>query len=138
MILGDIMFYKIPFLVILGLSLVSAKEVIQPITQDIPQIGNPSTSVENELSMLNNLIDVTKENLSLLEQCKKHVIDYISLQEKYAQNTENEKLTFQMVMSADQLLEEIKELHLTQAFDQEFLSELTFFSKVASKWKNDK
>lgn len=93
----------------------------------------PALVVLNQLKNLDNLISVTEKNLLNQKSLKKLLIDYQQHQLKYLENAQDKEVTLQMVRSAYQLLESIKQNHLTHAFDTEFISQLTFFSQFATK-----
>lgn len=93
----------------------------------------PALVAAKELQHLNNLITITEKNLENQKALKQLFLDYQQLQVNYLQNTEDKEITLQMVKSAHRLLEGIKAAHLTQTFDSEFISQLTFFSQFATK-----
>ncbi len=92
-----------------------------------------NSSNSNEAIMLKSLIEATQRSLeqqkALLEQVKK----YQEMQQSYLQQPEDKDLLLQVAKSAQRLLENIQANHLTQAFEPDFLSELTLFSQVAAK-----
>lgn len=114
-----------------------ADDAIRPMTTDLPRTSNPSLRLK-ETALLDHLIEATAQNLESQKQLKQLLQDYLQLQQQYAQNTQDKQLSFRMVKKAHELLEKIQEQHLTQAFDQEMLSELTFFSNIATKWNTVK
>ncbi len=109
-------------------------EDINPVTQDLPKLAATNGKGEQELGKIDNLIEVTKQNLESQKHLRELAKDYLQAQKVYMQNTQDKQNGFRMVKKAEVLLEKIKENHLTQAFDQEFLSELSFFASIATKW----
>lgn len=93
----------------------------------------PALVVAKELLQLNNLIAITEQNLQNQKALKELFIDYQQKQVNYLQNSQDKEITLQLVKSAHRLLEGIKTHHLLQTFDAEFISQLTFFSKFATK-----
>ncbi len=105
------------------------------LTAQIPNLKEtePALVVANELKRLDHLIVVTEQNLENQKKLKTLFLDYQQQQVNYLQDTQNKEVTLQMVKSAYVLLENIKAFHLIQAFDTEFVSQLTFFSQFATK-----
>lgn len=93
----------------------------------------PAVVAAKESQRLNLLIEITEKNLNNQKALKKLFMDYQQQQINYLKNPEDKEVTLQMVKSAYQLLEGIKAAHLTQSFDAEFISQLTFFSQFATK-----
>lgn len=116
----------------LGFSTLQAADNINPATNDLPQISDAVIKL-NHLAMLDQLIEVTKKNLENEKQLRQLVQEYLDMQNAYFKNPNDVDLTLRMVKKAYYVFEKIKETHLIQAFDQEFISELTFFSQIASK-----
>lgn len=105
----------------------------KPVTRDVPKPVQPFIETKNQVEMMNNLIGATQKNLEAQKMIREQVVAYQKLQDLYVRNSQDKELVFQMVKAAHRLLENIKENNLTQAFDQDFLSELTVFSQVATK-----
>lgn len=114
----------------------AASEVVNPSTTNLPRMQNPTTKTNDEVNLLSNLIDVTKKNLENQIQLKSLLVEYIQIKDQYMQNTDDKQLSYRMVQKAFILLDKIKEDYLTQLFDQEFISELTFFASIGAKWNN--
>lgn len=112
--------------------LVAAEAPLNPTTTDIPQTTDAVIKL-NQLAMLDQLIEVTKQNLEREKQLRAMVQDYLDTQNAYFKTPGDRELTLLMVKNAYYLLEKIKEAHLEQAFDLEFIGELTFFSQIAVK-----
>ncbi len=112
-----------------------ADDVIKPSTSDLPRASNLATKGD-ELALLNQLISVTQQNLDAQKQLRTDLQDYLQIKQQYMQKTDDKQLTIRLVTKAHQLLQKIQDQHLVQAFDQEFISELTFFSNIAAKWNN--
>ena len=93
----------------------------------------PALVVAKELDHLNNLISMTEKNLKNQKTLKQLFLEYQQQQVNYLQNTQDKEITLRMVKSAHRLLEAIKDNHLVQTFDTEFISQLTFFSQFATK-----
>jgi uncharacterized membrane-anchored protein len=115
-----------------------ADDGINPSTSDLPRLSSVTGKGDTELTKMDNLIEVTKQNLESQKHLKELVKEYLQVQKIYMQNTSDKQNGYRMVKKAQQVLDKIKENHLTQAFDQDFLSELTFFANIANKWNNPK
>lgn len=93
----------------------------------------PALVLLKELKHLDQLILLTEQNLQNQKSLRKLFLDYQQKQMHYLENMQDKEITLQMIKSAHVLLEGIKEAHLVQAFDAEFIAQLTFFSKFATK-----
>jgi hypothetical protein len=96
-------------------------------------IKDPEKLLAEQLSTLDHLIEMTKLSLKNQQALRQQIQDYQKIQELYLQNTHDNDLLFRMVKLAARILESIKENHLAQNFDTEFISELTLFSQIANK-----
>lgn len=101
------------------------------LTSDIPKISDAGIH-KNPLATLDDLIDSTQKILDNQKKIRDQIIAFQKLQNSY-QSTQDKELIVLMVKTAHKLLENIKENHLTQVFDPDFLSELTVFAQVATK-----
>ncbi len=115
-----------------------AKSVENPVTQDIPQISNPSAKLGKETALLDNLIETTRQNLESQKKLRELLQEYTKLQQQYVQNTQDKQLSYKIVKKAQEVLEKIQDQHLAHTFDQELMSELTFFSNISAKWNTPK
>lgn len=97
------------------------------------QIKDPAALIGNELTMLDNLIEVTQQNLERQEALRELVKEYQKVHDQYMKNIDDKELLYGLIKKAYRLLENIKESHLEHAFAPEFISELTVFSQVAAK-----
>lgn len=127
------MIHRFLFIFVFLVLPLSAQYTIRPATTEIPDPVTPTTYVEDELTMLNNIIAATEVNLRQQKALHAKVIEYRQLHDQYVQNIQDKELSFQLIFSSHELLDEIKELQLTQAFDQKFLSDLAFFSNIAER-----
>ncbi len=114
--------------------LLAAPDVLQPSTTSLPKTPSAPLKSGSELTILDNLIEVTKKNLQEQIELRSMVADYLRIHEQYVQDTANKELSYQMIMKAHAVLQKIKDDHLTQAFDKEFINDITFFSNIASRW----
>jgi hypothetical protein len=92
-----------------------------------------SQAVSQEIERIEDLIDVSKQNVSVLTQLKASIEKYQLLQSRYMQNQDNNDLLYQMIKEAYSILETIKKYQLASLFDPAFISELTLVSKPAAK-----
>lgn len=121
------------FLLFVFSTLAATDDGIHPITSDLPYVPDDSALKVNQLTSLDHLIEATGRNLENQKQLRKLVENYLLIQETFLRNQEDQNQIVEMVRSAHLLFEKIKEMHLIQTFDPEFISELTFFSQIASK-----
>lgn len=105
-------------------------------TLELPRQVEPVAQVDEELKKLKDIISITKKNLENQSKLFGMIEEYRKIQSQYLQNAQDKELTYQMVMKAHTIFLKIKDLHLTHAFEQDFLSELAFFSKMAEKWNS--
>lgn len=109
---------------------------VNPTTSEIPNFSQLNQNTKQELALIDNLIEVTEKNLARQRKLKREINEYIALQERYMKNTNDKDLGFQLVKSAKEVLEGIKDQNLTQVMDAQFMSELAFFSSIADKWNS--
>lgn len=100
---------------------------------DLKTVKDPANLINHEISRLDNLIQATQQSLEGQKRLRDCIVEYQRIQNLYLQNTNDNELLFQMVKSAYRTLSSIKENHLTQTFDIEFISELTMLSQIATK-----
>lgn len=134
----NVKLYPLLFLVcsLLPLQLQGATDSIKPVTQDLPQIALPKAQQGQELVLLDQIIKATDQSLQKQKDLREMFKNYLKLKEQYARNVQDKEQSIKLVKQAHQLLNAIKEQHLSHLFDQETMSEITFFSNIASKWKS--
>lgn len=103
---------------------------VNPVTQDVPP--KLQSTLPNELGMLDTLISATEQTLDNQKNLRALLGEFLTLQKTYL-DTNDDRFLRQMVIIAHRALENIKENHLTYAFDAKFLGELSLFSQVATK-----
>ncbi len=86
-----------------------------------------------EVERVEDLIDVSKLNVTMLTQLKNSIEKYQLLQLQYMKDPEDNEVLYQMVKEAYAILDVIKKNQLTALFDPAFISELTIVSKPATK-----
>lgn len=128
--------YKWVFFIVLSCVAagVEAKDAIRPKTHDLPPEVEPVASMENELGKLQDIMQATAKNLENQKRLYSEISDYMKVHERYLENTNDKRLSYQMVMKAHSAFKLIQSLHLTHAFDQDLISELAFFSNIAERW----
>lgn len=114
-------------------SFVSA-DPVHPTTEALPDFEKMTAREGQEMQMLDQLITVTQKNLERQRQLRCYITEYLDLQARYIENTDDKDLSVQLVRKAKQVLDGIQQQHLNQAFDPEFISELSFFANIAQKW----
>lgn len=101
---------------------------------DIPSsIKDPDALIGNEISRLVTLIQATELSLEGQKKLHKQVLEYQKLQEQFLKNPKDNDLLLKVVKSAYRTLQTIKENHLEQNFDADFIDELTVLSQPATK-----
>lgn len=113
-------------------SLFAIDAQVKPITSDTPK-GAKEINVNNELSMLDNLIEVTQQSVDSQKKLRDLIRLYQTLQTQYLQNEDDKELLYKIVRVAYLASESIKENHLSQIFDPDFLKELNLFAQIAAK-----
>lgn len=94
---------------------------------------DPKELLDSQILMVDDLIAMTQKTLSGEQEIKKLIVDYQQVQEAYLKNQDDKELVVKMVRKAHLILTKIQETHLTAQFDPDFISELTLFSKIATK-----
>lgn len=117
----------------LGGALHAAPVPIQPMTRDLPPAQLPGGEGEGSLTTLDRLIAATEQTLSAEKQIRQMVVEYNTTKVQYLQNQQNRELIVRMVKMAKSLLDAIQMNYLSDAFDTEFMQELSFFAQIASK-----
>lgn len=114
-------------------SLVAVDAQVKPITSDIPKGAPKEINVNSELSMLDNLIEVTQQNIDNQKKLRDLIRLYQTLQAQYLQNEDDKELLYKIVRVAYLASESVKENQLSQIFDPDFLKELNLFAQIAVK-----
>ena len=96
-------------------------------------IQDPAMIVNNELVRLDTLIQATEQTLEGEKKLRGMIVEYQKFHEQFLKKPEDNELLFKVVKSAHKTLETIKENHLTQTFDKEFIDELTVLAQPATK-----
>jgi hypothetical protein len=98
-----------------------------------PLAGAAEKKVATELEGLDHLISATEHTLSTGKRVRNHVKEYLKLQKAYLENPEDRDSCYLMVRAAHDVLEEVEQARLKQAFDAEFLAELSLFAEMGKK-----
>lgn len=125
-------------LLILPFSCPAHLEVIRGKMDPPPPAPLPSAQAlmdSQEKVML--IIKASKENLAKQEALLKDITEYQQIQKKYSENSQDKEIAYQMVMKAYDIMQHLKELRMTHAFDQDLMSEITFFSNMAERWNGN-
>lgn len=96
-------------------------------------IKDPEAMLDNEITRLDALIQATQQSLEGQKKLRERILEYKQIQETFLKKPEDNDLLFRLVKSAYRTLEVIKENHLTQTFDPDFIDELTVLSQAANK-----
>lgn len=94
---------------------------------------DPKELLDSQVAMLDHLIEMTERSLEATKEIRELVFNYEQVQAVFLKNQENKEVTVKMIRMAHQLLTKIQQHHLTQQFDADFISELSLFSKIATK-----
>lgn len=116
----------IPFLFLLLFAFQAHGEVPSP-------IKDPNALIGNEISRLDTLIQATELSLEGQKKLRGQILEYQKLQDQYLGNSKDNDLLMKLVKSAYRTLQTIKDNHLEQTFDADFIDELTILSQPASK-----
>lgn len=96
-------------------------------------IKDPEALIGNELSRLEDLIQATQLSLEAQKKLKGEIIDYQKVQEQFLASPKDNELLMKVVKSAHKTLRTIKDNHLENMFDADFINELTILSQPAAK-----
>lgn len=99
----------------------------------LASIKDPAALISNEINRLDTLIQATQQSLDGQKKLRAHIVEYQKIQDLFITNPNDNDVLLRMVKSAYRTLEAIKENHLTQNFDPDFIDELTVLSQAASK-----
>lgn len=88
---------------------------------------------QDELKLLDNLIEVTQENLAREKALRAEVQEYLKELDLYLKNPQNKDLALKIGKIANKALETIKDLQLAESFEPQFISEMTLFAQLAQK-----
>lgn len=97
------------------------------------EIKDPNALIGNEIARLDTLIQATEISFEAQKKLRTQIVEYQKLQDQYLQNQNDNGLLLKLVKSAYRTLQTIKENHLEQNFDADFIDELTIISLPASK-----
>lgn len=100
---------------------------------DLPGVKDPSALLDNQIVLLDHLTQMTKQSLDQQIDLREQIIQYKHIQEAYLKDTQDNELLFQLIKSGYKVLHSIKESHLVQNFDPDFINELTLFYNIATK-----
>lgn len=99
----------------------------------LANIKDPAALIDNEIARLDSLILATRQSLEGQQKLREKIIEYKKIEEFYLKQPDDNEILFRLVKSAHRTLEAIKENHLLQTFDPEFIDELTVLSQAATK-----
>lgn len=109
------------------------KNILNPVTSDLPKTIETKPLVSEELQNLEELILATESSLKTQKNLKEKIKEYQALQTRTMQDVDNIELLYKLAQSANGILVTINENHLTHIFEPSFLSELSLISKPAAK-----
>lgn len=128
--------WLLSFLMLFSYGLYAAADPIQATTQNLPPETLPSQEPgTRSLTSLDTLIAATEETLEAQRKVRQMARDYQRAKAIYLQDPQNRQRITQLVKMAHLLLGDIKAYSLLDAFDPEFLGELSYFSQIATKQK---
>lgn len=104
-----------------------------PPASSVAPIKDPAALIGNELARLDTLIQATQQSLENQRKLREHIVEYQKIQDAYMLHPDENEILFRMIKSAYRTLTAIKENHLVQTFDPDFISELTILAQVATK-----
>lgn len=107
---------------------------IRPITQEVPPEDLPGgDEIAAAIGSMNGLIEATEETLAAQKRVRQLLTEYRQTKMDYMNNQQDRERVIQLVKLAHVLMTNIRDEHLADAFDPDFLHELSFFSQIASK-----
>lgn len=111
----------------------AATAVLQAAADAPYSIKDPAALIGNEIARLDTLIKATEQSLEGQKQLRLQILEYQKIQEQYLKNPNDNDLLLKLVKSAYRTLQTIKNNHLMQTFDSDFIDELTVLSQPATK-----
>lgn len=96
-------------------------------------VKDPEAMIGNEIARLDTLIEATELSLKKQKQLRERIVEYQRVQDAFLKNPQDNEALFKVVKSAYRTLQLIKENHLVQIFDTDFIDELTVLSQPATK-----
>ena len=101
--------------------------------EPLPPPSGDAKLLIHELTMLDDLIQLTEDNLKNQRTLRELVLHYQKDLALYLKKSSDKDTVLRVARTAHKLLEEIKRNHLIEAFETDFISELTLFSQIAQK-----
>lgn len=121
---------RIKFLFLLLLPVIACLQI----QADIPlSIKDPEALIGNEIARLDTLIQATEQSLEGQKKLRTLIVEYQKVQKQYLNTPQDNDLLFKVVKAAHRTLQTIKENHLVQTFDTDFIDELTVLSQPVAK-----
>lgn len=103
------------------------------VSEPLPPPSGDAKLLIHELTMLDDLIRLTDDNLKSQKALREFVVQYQKDLALYLKKSSDKDTVLKVARTAHKLLEEIKKNHLIEAFETDFISELTLFSQIAQK-----
>lgn len=98
------------------------------------QLSANSTIVEqDEISILKELINTTKQNLQSQQTLLKMITEFRQMKSAFIVDPSSAKLATALVKSAMRVHQEIEKEHLTHLFSSSFLTEIHFFNQIGEQ-----
>lgn len=108
---------------------------VNPVTPDLPRLEDPLASASDALSVIDLLIKATQQSLEKQIALRSLIVEYQGIRKISLEKPNDNAQLARMIKAGHRLLESIKENHLMDAFDPEFLGELNLLSQLATKRK---
>jgi hypothetical protein len=123
------------YTLLLFLCMISLRLYALDLPPDAPTspLKSPKEIIDIQLKALDLLHQRTAQTLQQIEELKNQTADYKRIQEQYLDDIENRRLLASMLHAADNLLQGIKNAHMADLFEPEFLSELTTLTQLQKK-----
>lgn len=86
---------------------------------------------EDALHIMDCLIESSQKNINDPQVIRSQIQNYQTFRTSCMQDNENKELACDLITTAQELLERINRAHLEAYFNEDFLQELQFFSKIA-------
>lgn len=102
----------------------------------LPELALPAEPIapqKDPLLLLNQLMETTAQRLEGQKKSVQLLTSYRESKKNYLINTKDKKNAAKFVKEAHQLLENIKEHHLSDLFPPTFISELSYVSQFSEK-----
>ncbi len=114
-------------------AMTNEKSAVEVVSLESHAIKDPKLIIDYQLSSIDRLIEMTDRTIANLTALRLLIDDYKQKQEIFIEQPNDKEKLYKMAKSAAQILTQAKNDNLTDALDQEFLSEVTMLAQLYRK-----